>query len=76
MGVFYIQKPKKLKSPPPKPKAPPKPPAQKASDKLKTKKKKAEDAKRKSNRGTDKRYNPYGQGSSANPSNMSARSGG
>ena len=73
MGVFYIQKPKKLKSPPPKPKAPPKP---KPSDKLKTKKKKAEDAKRKSNRGTDKRYNPYGQGSSANPSNMSARSGG
>ena len=66
MGAFYIQKPKKLKAPPrPKPKAPPKPPAQKASDKLKTKKKKK-----------DTRYNPYGQGSSANPSNMSARSGG
>ena len=71
MGVFYIQKPKKLKTPPPPLKAPPKPKSAKPkADKLKTKKK------RKSNRGTDKRYNPYGQGSSANPSNMSAGSGG
>ena len=65
MGVFYIQKPNKLKAPAPKPRKPPTP---KPADKLKTKKK--------NKTGPDKRYNPYGQGSSANPSNMSARSGG
>ena len=51
---------------PPKPPPPPLAPPPKKTDRAKPKKKKKKDT----------RYNPYGQGSSANPSNMSAGSGG